>query len=117
MNELVALGGRALFDPEAVAFDVEAGRENDGPFYAWMLFTWIVNSMVPEVFATKESNIEIEDDTPAIGWTTERYKQARIMHPPVGSGNKILVQADDHRLYPVWDQAMKQLVSGNLHTH
>ncbi len=48
MASLVALGGRALFDRHDVEHDVEATTKNDrGPHYAWMLFTWKVNDIVP----------------------------------------------------------------------
>ena len=106
-----------MFDVDDVAFDTEAAPDERGPYYAWMLFTWKVNEMVPEVFATKSKNIKIEPDTPAPGWVTEQYKRARIMRPPVDSGSQILIQADDMRLYPIWDSAMQQVVAGNIHRH
>ncbi len=117
MTSLVALNGRALFDRHDVALDTEATGNDRGPYYAWMLFTWKVNVMVPETFATDEQKIRIEHDVPAPGWKTEMYDTARILHPPEDSGSKVMIQADDVRLYPVWDQAMQQVVSGNIHRH
>lgn len=117
MTHLIALNGRALFDVNDVAYDTEAAPNERGPYYAWMLFIWKVNQMVEETFSTKGKHIEIEHDSPSPGWTTEKYKTARVLRPPVDSGSKILIQADDVRLYPVWDHAMQQVVSGNIHRH
>lgn len=117
MTNDVALSGRAIFDPDDVAFDTEATGDERGPFFAWMLFTWKVNEMVPEVFATKGSRITIEDDSPARGWITEKYERARIMHPPADSGSQIMIQADDVRLYPIWDAAMRHVMQGDMHKH
>lgn len=117
MTNLVALNGRALFDVDDVAYDTEATPDERGPYYAWMLFIFKVNRMVPETFATKGKDIELLRDTPARGWMTEKYKTARVLRPPLDSDSLILIQADDMRLYPVWDHAMKQVVSGNIHKH
>lgn len=117
MPNLVALAGRAIFDQHDVAYDIVSDTDDCGPYLAWMLFIWAVNDMVPETFVTKGRKLTLENDSPAPGWVTERYGTARVMRPPVGSTNKIIVQADDMRLYPVWDQAMQQVVSGNIHRH
>lgn len=117
MTDLVALNGRALFDRNDVAFDTEAVADERGPYYAWMLFTWKVNTMVPEVFATKGDKVVLHEDRPAVGWITEQYERARVMLPPEDSDSLIMIQADDVRLYPVWDLAMQQVVSGNIHRH
>lgn len=117
MTNDVALGGRAIFNTNDVAFDTEATGDERGPYYAWMLFTWKVNEMVPEVFATKGDSLIVLEDSPAMGWTTEKYERARIMHPPEGSDSKMLIQADDVKLYPVWDAAMQSVVDGHMHSH
>lgn len=114
---LVALNGRAVFDQHDVAFDVEAAPNKRGPYAAWLLFLWLVNDMVPETFITKGKNLTVEHDSPGSGWVTEKYQSARVILPPVDSTDKIIVQADDIRLYPVWDQAMQQVVKGNIHRH
>lgn len=117
MTTLIALNGRALFNPDDVAFDVDATEtEERGPYFAWMLFTWKVNEMVPEVFVTKGTGVTLHEDTPAKGWFTEEYERARIILPP-NPDNMIMIQADDVRLWPVWDQAMQTVVSGNIHQH
>ncbi len=114
---LVAINGRAVFDQHDVAFDVEAAPDKRGPYLAWLLFVWIVNDMVPETFITKGRKLKLEKDSPGKGWITEQYETARVMRPPVNSTDKVIVQADDMRLYPVWDQAMQQVVSGSIHRH
>ena len=117
LGNLVALSGRAMFDVDDVAFDMDAAPDERGPYYAWMLFTWKVNEMVPETFATNEKGIKVHKDRPAPGWITEEYATARVLRPPLDSDSKIMVQADDMRLYPVWDQAMQQVVAGGIHKH
>lgn len=116
MSKLIALNGRALFEHDDVSIETD-GPNGTGPYYAWMLFTWYVNEMVPETFATDDKGINILNDTPAHGWTTEEYKTARIMLPPLDSGNMIMIQADDPRLYPIWDAAMQKVVAGGIHKH
>lgn len=106
-----------MFRTDDVAFDTEAAPDKRGPYYAWMLFIWKVNEMVPETFATNKGDIKIENDTPAPGWKTETYSTARVLLPPSDGDSQILIQADDPRLYHVWDQAMQQVVAGNIHTH
>lgn len=117
MTELVALSGRALFDRNDVAFDTEATGDDRGPYYAWMLFMWKVNAMVPEVFATKGNKVTLHEDEPAQGWLTEKYERARVLLPPDDSDSLIMIQAEDMRLYPVWDLAMQQVVAGGIHRH
>lgn len=118
MTDLLALNGRAMFDPNEVTFDRNAPEgQPQGPFPAWIVFTWRVNVMQPETFSTDERSITLEFNEPATGWVTERYAKARVMHPPEGSGNKVLVQADDMSLYQIWDMAYYDVVSGGLHTH
>lgn len=116
MSNLIAIHGRAMFAHDDVSIETE-GPEGTGPFYSWMLFTWYVNEMVPETFATDAAKISVLPDTPARGWTTEQYEKARILHPPVDSDNVIIIQADDPRLYPVWDAAMQRVVAGGIHKH
>jgi hypothetical protein len=113
----LSLGGRAVFDLSDVAFDAEAAPGERGPFYAWMLFIWKVNEMVPETFSTDASGITIKHDEPADGWTTEEYTTARIMFPPEGSDSAMMIQADDPRLNVVWDVAYKTVLSGHMHKH
>lgn len=94
--------------------------DDSGPFYAWTLFVYFVNSMVPETFATEaspESSVTVSYDTPAQGWTTEQYATARIMLPPLDSDEAIAIIAEDIALYPIWDKAMQMVVSGGIHTH
>lgn len=117
MTSLVALNGKAMFRTDDVAVDVEAAPDQRGPFYAWMLFIWKVNSMVPETFSTNKKSIKVEHNSPARGWTTETYRNARVLIPPSGTDNQVLIQADDVRLFHVWDQAMQQVVSGDIHKH
>jgi hypothetical protein len=107
-----------MFDPAEVTFDRDAPEgQSQGPFPAWIVFTWRVNAMQPETFSTDERAITLEFDVPAKGWVTERYQHARVIHPPVDSGNKILVQADDMKLYHIWDVAYHDVITGGLHTH
>lgn len=106
-----------MFDVNDVAFDMDAAPGERGPYYAWMLFTWKVNEMVPETFSTDEKHIKVERDAPAPGWITEQYATARVLRPELDSGDMVMIQADDMRLYPVWDEAMKQVVAGGIHQH
>ena len=117
MKDLIALNGRAIFDIDDVAYDIEAEGEDRGPWFAWMLFVWKVNRMVPETFATKGRDIKILRDDPAPGWLTEQYESARIMRPVLVDSSQVMIQAEDPRLYPVWDEAMQQVVAGDMHRH
>lgn len=106
-----------MFDIHDVALDVQAGASDEtGPFPAWVLFIWTVNDMVPETFYTTKEPRVVHDE-PAPGWQTEHYDKARVLMPPEDSGNKVAIVADDMSLYPVWDQAMQIVVSGNIHKH
>lgn len=106
-----------MFDRNDVSIDLEApAGDQRGPFYSWMLFTWRVNEMVPETFATTTGKFKVIRDDPA-GWVTEQYQTARILTPPEGSDSMVIVQADDVRLFPIWDAAYNMVITSGLHRH
>lgn len=104
------MGGRAIFPPNAVTHDV---RDGSGPHPAWQVFIWHVNSMLPDTFNTPHILL----DTPALGWTTEDYDKAQVVMPTPGSGNSIMITTKLFAMWPLWDQAMKMCIEGNLHEH